>query len=74
MTAKERELETWWRRPLRVTVKEHCNQCSQLKEGVERRQISNYWPSYRLDMVSCSPCFEQAKQAAAAEALGVVAC
>lgn len=45
--------EAWNKRTLTVTVKEHCPECKQLKEGVKERK--NYWPT--LSATCCSECW-----------------
>ncbi|WP_124485620.1 MULTISPECIES: hypothetical protein [unclassified Burkholderia] len=70
----KKQREAWNARPIAVRVLEHCDSCGTLRDGVQVREASNYWPSYHLKLKSCASCFEAAKQKAAAEALNVVVC
>jgi hypothetical protein len=76
MSQEQRDL--WNARVPSVTTQEHCDSCGQLREGVEKREHSQYWPSFSISLKSCAPCFEAAKVKARAEAQesysGVVCC
>jgi len=55
------------RRTFTVTVRELCEHCNTLQEHVEKREHVNYWPSFRISMKSCLPCFEAEKRDMAGE-------
>jgi hypothetical protein len=66
--------DTWRNRPLEVRVLTRCDECSTLKEKVERREHRSLWPTYFVSLMSCAGCFETAKQEAAAQAEGLIIC
>ena len=58
----------WNNRPTYVRVLTLCDSCSTLKEGVETREETSYWPSFHVKLHSCQSCFEAAKAKARSEA------
>jgi hypothetical protein len=62
----DRQREIWNARVPTVTVRERCDECGLLKEGVKKRQ--NYWPT--ISATCCAECFTNL----IGEAQGYVAC
>jgi hypothetical protein len=64
----------WNNRPTQVKVFELCESCDTLKEGVETREETGYWPSFHVKLKSCACCFDVAKNKARVEASQVAYC
>lgn len=52
--------EEWRNRKMVVTVKEHCDSCHELKEGVEARSWNNnsWYNRKTFTLTSCQKCFD----------------
>lgn len=55
--------EAWNKRALTVTVLTRCETCGMLKNDVQLREHTGYYPiAHHVKMTSCSGCFEAEKK------------